>query len=201
MRGNFMRIIDILENDKWIRSYDFFDDFMRSSYYKSLIESYDKLNREILFESHVHGPDHIERVIFFSHLLSFLNDLDFYDLDILRNAASLHDTKRRDDSYDPGHGPRAALGSIEYSYARNDDKKILQAVIAAHSPEDRAMDKIITNFIDPKDDFSRAQFLAKLFKDADGLDRVRINHLDPRYLRNDYSKALVDFSYELFKHF
>ena len=94
-----------------------------------------------------------------------------------------------------------AIQSIKYSYARNDDKKILQAVIAAHSPEDRAMDKIITNFIDPKDDFSRAQFLAKLFKDADGLDRVRINHLDPRYLRNDYSKALVDFSYELFKHF
>lgn len=201
MKGETMKIIDILENDKWIRSYDFFDDFMKSSYYENLIDSYHRLNREILFDSHVHGPDHIERVIFFSHLLSFLNDLDFYDLDVLRNAASLHDTKRRNDRYDPSHGPRAAIESIGYSYARDEDKKILQAVIAAHSPEDRAMDKIITNFIDPRDDFVRAKFLAELFKDADGLDRVRINHLDPRYLRNIHSKSLVDFSYELFKRF
>ena len=196
-----MKIIDILEDDKWIRKYDFYEDFMRSSYYKYLLESYDKLNRDILFKSHIHGPDHIERVIFFSLLLAFLNDLDFYDLDVLRNAASLHDTKRRNDRYDPSHGPRAAIDSIGYSYARNEDKKILQGVIAAHSPEDRAMDKIITNFIDPKDSFARAKFLAQLFKDADGLDRVRINHLDPRYLRNHHSKNLVDLAYELYKNF
>lgn len=196
-----MRIIDILENDKWIRNYDFFYDFMRSTYYENLIDSYRRLNREILFKSHIHGPAHIERVIFFSHLLAFLNDLNFYDLDVLRNAASLHDTKRRDDSYDPAHGPRAAIESIGYSYARKKDKKIIQAVIAAHSPEDRAMDKIITNFIDPEDDFERAKFLAKLFKDADGLDRVRINHLDPRYLRNSHSKNLVDLAYDLYKNF
>ena len=196
-----MRLIDILENEEWIRKYDFYEEFMKSSYYKYLIDSYNKLNREILFRSHIHGPDHIERVIFFSHLLAFLNELDFYDLDVLRNAASLHDTKRRDDSYDPGHGPRAAIESISYSYARDEDRKIIQAVIAAHSPEDRAMEKIITNFIGPEDDFERAIFLAKLFKDADALDRVRINHLDPKYLRNSHSKDLVDLAYDLYEHF
>ncbi|WP_311482370.1 hypothetical protein [uncultured Anaerococcus sp.] len=196
-----MRLIDILENEEWIRKYDFYEEFMKSSYYKYLIDSYNKLNREILFKSHIHGPDHIERVIFFSHLLAFLNELDFYDLDVLRNAASLHDTKRRDDSYDPGHGPRAAIESISYSYARDEDRKIIQAVIAAHSPEDRAMEKIITNFIGPEDDFERAMFLAKLFKDADALDRVRINHLDPKYLRNSHSKDLVDLAYDLYEHF
>lgn len=196
-----MRLIDILENEEWIRKYDFYEEFMKSSYYKYLIDSYNKLNREILFKSHIHGPDHIERVIFFSHLLAFLNKLDFYDLDVLRNAASLHDTKRRDDSYDPGHGPRAAIESISYSYARDEDRKIIQAVIAAHSPEDRAMEKIVTNFIGPDDDFERAMFLAKLFKDADALDRVRINHLDPKYLRNSHSKDLVDLAYDLYEHF
>ena len=196
-----MRLIDILENEEWIRKYDFYEEFMKSSYYKYLIDSYNKLNREILFKSHIHGPDHIERVIFFSHLLAFLNELDFYDLDVLRNAASLHDTKRRDDSYDPGHGPRAAIESISYSYAREEDRKIIQAVIAAHSPEDEAMEKIVTNFIGPEDDFERAMFLAKLFKDADALDRVRINHLDPKYLRNSHSKDLVDLAYDLYEHF
>ena len=133
--------------------------------------------------------------------MAFYNKLDFYDLDVLRNAASLHDTKRRDDSYDPAHGPRAAVESIGYSYARDEDKKILQAVIAAHSPEDEAMDKIIKNFIGPEDDFDRAKYLAELFKDADALDRVRINRLDPKYLRNSYSKTLVDLAYDLYKHF
>lgn len=196
-----MRIIDILENEEWIRKYDFYRAFMNSSYYESLIDSYKKLNKEILFKSHIHGPDHIERVIFFVHLLAFYNKLDFYDLDVLRNAASLHDTKRRDDSYDPAHGPRAAVESIGYSYARDEDKKILQAVIAAHSPEDEAMDKIIKNFIGPEDDFDRAKYLAELFKDADALDRVRINRLDAKYLRNSYSKDLVDLAYDLYKHF
>lgn len=196
-----MRIIDILENEEWIRKYDFYRAFMNSSYYESLVDSYKKLNKEILFKSHIHGPDHIERVIFFVHLLAFYNKLDFYDLDVLRNAASLHDTKRRDDSYDPAHGPRAAVESIGYSYARDEDKKILQAVIAAHSPEDEAMDKIIKNFIGPEDDFDRAKYLAELFKDADALDRVRINRLDPKYLRNSYSKTLVDLAYDLYKHF
>lgn len=196
-----MRIIDILENEEWIRKYDFYQAFMGSSYYESLVDSYKKLNKEILFKSHIHGPDHIERVIFFVHLLAFYNKLDFYDLDVLRNAASLHDTRRRDDTYDPAHGPRAAIESIGYSYARNEDKKILQAVIAAHSPEDEAMDKIIKNFIGPEDDFDRAKYLAELFKDADALDRVRINHLDPKYLRNSYSKTLVDLAYDLYKHF
>lgn len=196
-----MRIIDILENEEWIRKYDFYQAFMGSSYYESLVDSYKKLNKEILFKSHIHGPDHIERVIFFVHLLAFYNKLDFYDLDVLRNAASLHDTRRRDDTYDPAHGPRAAIESIGYSYARVEDKKILQAVIAAHSPEDEAMDKIIKNFIGPEDDFDRAKYLAELFKDADALDRVRINHLDPKYLRNSYSKTLVDLAYDLYKHF
>lgn len=196
-----MRIIDILENEEWIRKYDFYQAFMNSSYYESLVDSYKKLNKEILFKSHIHGPDHIERVIFFVHLLAFYNKLDFYDLDVLRNAASLHDTRRRDDSYDPAHGPRAAVESIGYSYARDEDKKILQAVIAAHSPEDEAMDKIIKNFIGPEDDFDRAKYLAELFKDADALDRVRINRLDPKYLRNSYSKTLVDLAYDLYKHF
>lgn len=196
-----MRVIDILENERWIRKYDFYQDFMKSTYYESLIDSYRRLNQKILFKSHIHGPAHIERVIFFVHLLAFYNKLDFYDLDVLRNAASLHDTRRRDDSYDPGHGPRAAVESIGYSYARDEDKKIIQAVIAAHSPEDEAMDKIIKNFIGPEDDFARTKFLAELFKDADALDRVRINHLDPRYLRNSFSKDLVEFSYDLYEHF
>ena len=196
-----MRIIDILEKEAWIRSYPFIDDFVKSDYFEILKDSYQRLNRDILFDSHTHGQDHIERVIFFAHLLAFHYKLDQRDTDVLRNAASLHDTKRVNDGWDTEHGHRAALESISYSYADKADDNVIQAVIAAHSTDDKIMDETIREFIKDGDDFERTKRLAKLFKDADGLDRVRINHLDPAYLRNDFSKDLVDFAYDLYDRF
>lgn len=201
MKGETMKIIDILENEEWIKAYPFINDFVNSTYYDVLKDSYQRLNMEILFDSNIHGRDHIERVIFFSHLLAFHYKLDQKDTDVLRNAASLHDTKRVNDGWDTDHGHRAAKESIGYSYAEKSDDGVIQAVIAAHSSDDKIMDETIREFIGPKDDFERTKKLAKLFKDADALDRVRINHLDPAYLRYDFSGELVDFSYELFKRF
>lgn len=196
-----MRIIDILENEAWVRSYPFIDDFVKSEYFEILKDSYHRLNTDILFDSHIHGQDHIERVIFFAHLLAFHYKLDQRDTDVLRNAASLHDTKRVNDGWDTEHGHRAALESISYSYADKADDNVIQAVIAAHSTDDEIMDETIREFIKDSDDFERTKRLAKLFKDADGLDRVRINHLNPAYLRNDFSKDLVDFAYDLYERF
>lgn len=197
-----MRILEILNNENWIKDYDFYDKFIASSYLDKLREAYEKLNTDILFTSHIHGKDHIERVIFFSVLLSFAYKLDEADTNILINAASLHDTRRVNDGWDTEHGPRAARESIQYAHdIKKEDKEILQAVIAAHSRDDKKMDETIREFVKNEDDFPRAKRLAKFFKDADGLDRVRINLLDPAYLRNDYSKNLVDFSYKLFEKF
>ena len=196
-----MRIIDILENEDWIRSYPFIDDFMKSEYYDILKDTYDKLNTDILFDSYINGKDHIERVIFFTHLLFYHYELDKKDTDVLRNAASLHDTKRVNDGWDTEHGHRAAVESIGYSYADKADDRVVQAVIAAHAAEDEFMDETIREFINEDDDFERTKRLAKFFKDSDGLDRVRINHLDPAYLRNDFSKELVDLAYELYDRF
>lgn len=196
-----MRIIEILENEDWIRSYPFIDDFMKSEYYDILKDTYDRLNTDILFDSNIHGKDHIERVIFFTHLLAFHYNLDKRDTDVLRNAASLHDTKRVNDGWDTEHGHRAAVESIGYSYADKADDRVVQAVIAAHAAEDEFMDETLREFINEDDDFDRAKRLAKFFKDSDGLDRVRINHLDPAYLRNDFSKDLVDLAYELYDRF
>ncbi len=40
--------------------------------------------------------------------------------------------------------------------------------------------------------------LIALLKDADGLDRVRLGDLDPRYLRHPEARAMVPFAQELF---
>ncbi len=39
----------------------------------------------------------------------------------------------------------------------------------------------------------------KCLKDADGLDRVRINDLDPKFLRTEFARSLVDPAWTLFR--
>ncbi len=41
--------------------------------------------------------------------------------------------------------------------------------------------------------------LTSLLKDADGLDRVRLGDLDPRYLRNPHAREMVRFAEALFE--
>lgn len=194
-----MRMVEIITKENWIKEYDFFNKFKESPYFDILLETYENLNTDILFKSKVHGQAHIERVIFYSLILSWKYNLDKRDTDILRYAASLHDTKRENDGWDVEHGRRAAIDSIDYAKINPDDKNILQAVITAHSANDNDMKDIIEEF--EVKNFDRAIFLTKLFKDADGLDRVRINRLDTSYLRNEFSKEIVDFAYVLFEKY
>lgn len=199
IRGELMRTLDIITKEEWINEYDFFNEFRESEYFDILIDTYNNLNTDILYDSDIHGQDHIERVIFFALVLSWYYQLDNRDTDILRFAASLHDTKRENDGWDVGHGRRAAIESIDYAYIDKSDIHILQAVMTAHSEPDDQLEDIIKEFA--PDDFDRALYLAKLFKDSDGLDRVRINRLDPKYLRNDYSLSLVEFAYILYDNY
>ena len=196
-----MRVLDILYNENWIRDYDFYQGFMDSKYINILEDTYENLNTDILFKSHIHGKDHIERVIFFASLIAYFYDLDDRDSQILMDAASLHDTRRVNDGWDTEHGRRAAIDSIQYSTVCEEDKKILQAVMSAHSTDDKNMDQTIIEFIGNNGDFDRCKKLCKYFKDSDGLDRVRTNHLDPNYLRNEKSKDLVDLAYRLYEKY
>ncbi|MDD7304962.1 MAG: hypothetical protein PUG67_00080 [Peptoniphilaceae bacterium] len=192
-----MRILRILDQEAWLYNYTFFKEFKNSTYYDLMLETYKNLNIDILFKSHIHGQGHIERVIFFAMILSWKYQLTRKDTDILRYAASLHDTRRIDDSYDTEHGHRAAMESSKYAYGlESKDLEILKAVMTAHSREDKEMEKSINEF--DIENIDRAIKLSKLFKDADGLDRVRLGDLDSKFLRNDFSLELVDFAKKLF---
>lgn len=191
-----MRMVEIVKDDKWIEEYEFFREFKSSPYYDILLDTYENLNTDILYKSEIHGQSHIERVIFFALVLSWKYGLNNEETDLMRYAASLHDTKRENDGWDTDHGRRAAEESIDYALIRDEDKPILQAIMTAHSSPDLDIEDIIHEY--NLADFDRALFIAKLFKDSDGLDRVRINRLDPSYLRNDFSKDLVDFAYVLY---
>jgi hypothetical protein len=192
-----MKILEILENENWMENYDFFNEFKNSSYYDVLLDTYENLNTDILFDSHVHGQDHIERVIFYALVLAWKYDLDEKDTDILRYAASLHDTQRVSDGYDTEHGHRAAQESAKYAHKLDgEDLEILKGVMACHARNDKLMEESIREF-DVKD-MDRALKLAKLFKDSDGLDRVRLGDLKTKFLRNKFTHDLVDFAQDLY---
>lgn len=194
-----MRMVEIIKDDEWINEYEFFREFKKSTYYDILLDTYENLNTDILYKSEIHGQSHIERVIFYALVLSWKYKLSKEETDLMRYAASLHDTRRINDGWDIEHGRRAANESINYAKIPNEDKPILQAIMSAHSSPDTSIEEIIHEY-DIKD-YDRALFIAKLFKDSDGLDRVRINWLDPAYLRNDFSLELVDFAYVLYERY
>lgn len=192
-------ILKVIEGD-WVKAYPFFETFKKSPYYQVLLETYENLNTDILYKSRVHGQGHIERTILFALLLSYHYGLSKEDTDILRYAASLHDTQRKSDGYDTEHGYYAALYSASLSGLPEREGKILQAVMAAHSRDDSKMEESLRDFVS-EEDLPRAKKLASYFKDCDGLDRVRLKDLDTSFLRNDFSKDLADFSTDLYKNY
>ena len=141
-----MRMLEIVKNDEWIREYEFFNEFASTPYFDKLIETYENLNTEILYDSQIHGQDHIERVIFFALVLAWKYELDQRDTDILRYAASLHDTKRENDGWDVDHGRRAAIESIDYAYIDKADIPVLQAIMTAHSAPDENIEIYMDEF-------------------------------------------------------
>ena len=60
-----------------------------------------------------------------------------------------------------------------------------------HCLDDNMAETLDEYFIDNRE---RAVRLLKLFKDSDGLDRVRINDLNVKYLRYPVSRELVSFA-------
>ncbi|MCI5839227.1 MAG: HD domain-containing protein [Peptoniphilaceae bacterium] len=194
-----MIILKIINGENEVTNEKHFVTFKKTVYFDKLKEYYSNLNTEILFKSFIHGQGHIERVMLFAMMLSEHYNLNKKDSDILMNASSYHDIGRVNDRYDLSHGKRASEKIAIYTKLSGEDLEILKATVTAHSLEDSSMEKVIESYnIENK---KRAIYLAKMFKDCDGLDRVRISDLDENFLRNDYSKELVDFSKILYKEY
>lgn len=168
---------------------------LRSDYGHLLIKRVHELREHILYHSEIHGKNHNYRVLMLGAMIAYLSDMEMRDYELYLYACSYHDVGRINDSYDTHHGQRSA-GIIEDDNPfEGDDLRILLGMVSAHSIPDDSMDMMLKHY--EVEDMDRARSLAKRFKDADGLDRVRINHLDPAYLRSEAGMSLVDFSYEL----
>lgn len=129
----------------------------------------------------IHGIMHETRVLIWQELLAriLMKDGVVLDQEALRWAAATHDTQRIDDGIDFPHGQRAAVW-VHQQLNQTILATSLETVVylcAWHVPPDTNAPEMTPTLA--------------TFKDADGLDRVRLGDLDPRMLRWERSKQLL----------
>lgn len=149
----------------------------------------------------IHGIYHAARVMYLALTISKLENYNKSDREILIAASKFHDIGRISNSVCIIHGKFSNIKIDEYNLIDGfsiEDKGILKYVVHNHCIHDEnTLDNIdIFNIKDRE----RAVRLLMAFKDSDGLDRVRVNDLDSKYLRNNSSKKLVSLAEDLFKN-
>lgn len=170
----------------------------------SIIEEIDNIKKEFIYDSYIHGIRHNARVLFFSYIICYFENITGSDYKIIIDDAKYHDIGRVDDEIDPIHGLRSAnmIDKVLDNY-NDEDKRYLKGIMEIHSvSEIKNEDRICSKYNLNIDRFRR---LYEVLKDADNLDRVRLDWylksdftwLDPNYLRCDTSKKMITLAYEV----
>ena len=195
--GSIMQ--QLLEENRWDKYQPLMDRLRKSEYWPDFEYALAHLNRDALYVSSVHGEDHIERVLLHGAFCAMEDHLDHRDTELLLNACSYHDVGRINDDLDPEHGRRSAEQLEALTGCSGEDLLLMQAAVDAHSRSDRFLERTIRSY--QPEDYPRALRLAQLLKDADGLDRVRLDDLDPGRLRRRASMERVDFALYLYARY
>lgn len=146
---------------------------------------------DFYMDSSIHGKEHQARVLLHCLIISELLGLPASDRRVLATAAIYHDTQRTHDYVENGHG----LAAREY-YVRDVSKPdpLVEFLCEYHClPDAKGYSEIRSNRKLSKNR-EKATLLYQIFKDADGLDRIRlggIRHIDLKQLRLDVSKDLT----------
>lgn len=150
----------------------------------------------------IHGVMHTRRVLLLNIIISLLQGCSERQLNILCTAALFHDIGRINDNVDPQHGKESFrkarhLGLL--NEMASSEGQILKYIIENHCISDRQAREALPDY--GLTDEKESQYLFDIFKDADGLDRVRINDLDSRQLRTEQGKKLIMVARQLYQDF
>ena len=149
----------------------------------------------------MHGVSHTRRVLIHAQAISTARDVDEVWFQSLVLAVAWHDIGRTHEGVEPEHGANSVAKVKRLGLHAGVDPQFLARAFFAmewHSIADyHAVDKAAT--LDPRQTPEPGTMLRVLWllKDADGLDRVRIQDLDPKRLRYEESIALVARAGEL----
>lgn len=140
----------------------------------------------------IHGLGHTKRVLLLNLILAFQLKLEDKDIHILSMAALYHDIGRTNDGVDPRHGLESYRKAEKAGLIRCDtteDTEVMRFIIENHCLRDDTARRMLGNYNtgNTRDTLK----LFNIFKDADGLDRVRLRDLDINQLRTDQAKSLV----------
>lgn len=151
-----------------------------------------RIKREVFYRpTGIHGLAHTRNVLLMALLLGQLTNLDLKDLRVLAETALYHDIGRSNDNFDPEHGKASFEKAEELNLFQvpDEEKSLVRFLIETHCMDDQQGMTLLDQWTDV--DRERALNLFKVFKDADGLDRVRIMDLDARQLRLPESWELL----------
>ena len=186
-------------------------DFNKEEFLKILND----IDKEQLYDSPIHGLYHSEKVLLFSYLIGKHYNLNEQDMRIICDAAKYHDIGRVGDDENKFHGNNSSEKiDLVINYGDEYEQALLKAIMNEHSrPDneaDRSFDDYFWSFEDEDPNYSeekireykkRYDYLYKVLKDADALDRFRLigtcAALDKDYLRLDYSKKLISMAEEI----
>ena len=173
-------------------------EMLASEYGPIFLEAGVALREDLLYrKSTLHGVGHIRRVMALGAIIAMQQKLPLRDACLLLLACSYHDIGRINDYADARHGERGS-GMLEpdlipeLKAISSDELACLKAAIAAPSTDDSSITRFMAMYNGPDDMEKCCIILMKCLKDADGLDRIRFDGLDPRYLRFEESKTLLN---------
>jgi hypothetical protein len=144
--------------------------------------------------SHLHGASHVNRVIVLGQYLAREVGVGHAETKALWAAAFLHDLERKNDGDCYEHGRWAAENRLDdltplfrSKGVTSDGLEEVRSAVTWHSQKN-----------EPPKSHPHYSMIA-LLKDADCLDRWRIDDLNPDYLRYKESHRLLEFSQGLYE--
>ncbi len=166
------------------------------------VDIFDDIDKNLLYKSVKHGFNHNVRVFIYALIICINEGLSDDDIKVVLEGAKYHDIGRINDLEDSSHGVRSAekLDFLKDKYS-DMEIKYLKTIVIGHSLNDEFFEKIaMENEII---DLEKCKKMFMILKDADALDRVRLEYpyVDLNYLRTDTSLKLVLFSYQLYYNY
>ena len=216
--GTFVSDIQSKENLVQLKLTDVLKNLNNSKEGQYLSNKYKEVENNIA-GTRIHGKQHSNRVIINSMIIAqgqemFKEGKDENNRikDILITAAAYHDIGRIGNN--GPHSARSArkIRKMDLKFSdgtpySEEDKKILMAVVQAHEGTPDKIEKMISKYnIQDTNDRIIARELSTVLRDADALDRVRLDsvsltntktNLKPEYLVTNTAKQLLEEAYEL----
>ena len=153
------------------------------------------LRRNIVFdypESVIHNEPHCARVLLHAIRIAHARGLGREDVTALCMASVFHDCGRTADGLDTGHGERSAKKYRKYCAESGlfFDERAYLCIFFHDRPDASGRKAFLKNGLEAE------TYMYDIFKDSDGLDRLRLgdSYLDVGRLRTEEAVGMVDFA-------